>query len=182
MCIEWVYFPRRQSNISFSYGLTAHIIPKPNQYSPKYFGTNSCRNIPFSWTIFPWNISAPTAAKRFHFPMDSVHMFPEPQAIFPTVFRCQEPPKYYIVMCIKCTYYSTGKTIFSTIFRPHLLGRIMFPGVFWHQRWVFPPDHDSGLMVRWPFLSGHQWLGPITPPKPFGVFVTWGQAILTYCS
>ena len=29
-------------NISFSRVLSSHIIPKANQYSPKYFGTNSC--------------------------------------------------------------------------------------------------------------------------------------------
>ena len=97
----------------------------------------------------PWNISAPTVTKIFHFPMDWVHMFPKPQAIFPTVFQCQEPPKYYIVKCIKCRYYTTGKTIFSTIFRHHPLGRIMCPGVFQHQRWVFPADHDSGLILQY---------------------------------
>ena len=37
------------------------------------------------------------------------------------IFRHQQLPKYSIFMCIDCTYYSEGKTIFSEIFRRKLL-------------------------------------------------------------
>ena len=38
-------------NIPFSCVSSAHVTPKVNQYSPKYFGINSCRNTPFSCVL-----------------------------------------------------------------------------------------------------------------------------------
>ena len=88
-------------NIPLSCVFRAHFIPKAKQYSLKHFGTNSCRNIPFLCVLIAHitpkannilrNISAPTAAERLYFHMDSMHMFPGPQTIFPRVFRPQEP-------------------------------------------------------------------------------------------
>ena len=42
---------QRQTNIPFLCVLNVHITPKAEQYSPKYFGINSCRNIIFSCVL-----------------------------------------------------------------------------------------------------------------------------------
>ena len=106
------------------------------------------------------NISAPRAAKLFHFHADSVHMFPKPQAILPGVFRHQELPKHYIVICIKCTY-TKGKPIFSKIsWNQQLLkysifmciecayyskGKAIFSEIFQHQQL---PKHSIFMCIN----------------------------------
>ena len=73
-------------NILFSHVLSAHIMVNAEQYSPKYFSPTSCQKI-----LFLHGFSA--------------HV-PKLHTVFHVVFQPQELPKYFIFLCIKCTYYS----------------------------------------------------------------------------
>ena len=127
--------PKNCQKMSFSIVVSAHITPKTNQYVPEIFRHQQlpkyfifmyikCTCYAQSKRIFselfwhkPLNVSAPIAAKGYHFYMDSVHLFPKPQTTFPGRFQHQELPEYSILMCIECAYYSKGKAISSKIFQ-----------------------------------------------------------------
>ena len=75
--------------ISFSHRFSAHPPQATNNISWD-FGAESCQNISF--------LSA----------LSSAHIIPKAN---------QQPPKYYILTCIECAYYSKGKEIFFEIFQ-----------------------------------------------------------------
>ena len=156
---------------------------KAKQYFPNYFSTNHCLSIPLS-CVLSTHI---TAAKGFHFYMDSVHMFPEPQTTFPGQFRLQEPPEYPILMCIECAYYSKGKAILSEIFRHQQLpkysifmcidcayysqGKTIFSEIFRHQ--LLPKDFIFTWFQLRCSLSHKQY-----SPKSFGAESCWNISFL----
>ena len=81
------YFGTNSSwNILFSCVFTAHTTLKAKQYFPNYFGTNRCQNIPFVCVL-------------------SAHIMTKAKQIFPKVFRCWQLLKSFISTCIECTYY-----------------------------------------------------------------------------
>ena len=112
-------------NVTLSCLLSAHVIPQAKHYSLKYFGTNSCQNIPSLYVLIAHSSLKAKQYSPKHFGTIccqkillshrfSAHV-PKPQTIFPGVFRRCKLLTYYIVMCIKCTYYTKVQAIFSEI-------------------------------------------------------------------
>ena len=127
-------------------------------------------------TNFLRNISAPTAAERFRFHTNSVHMF---QTICPGVFRRRELPKHSIFAYIKCLYYPKGKPIISEIFRHQELpkysifmciectyyseGKAIFSGIFRHPQL---PKYSIFISINWTYY---------TEGKPVFFEIFWHQ-------